>query len=81
MTLDTLRPPPVLPAQAPMNINTTSRPLENSGHLSKSTVEKPVVVMMDATWNAAWWKAAKMLVKLPRILRVMRRTVTPIIPR
>ena len=46
-------PPPVEPAHAPMNISSTSRARLNVGHRSKSTVEKPVVVMMDATWNRA----------------------------
>ena len=49
----TLIPPPVLPAQAPTNISITRINLENSDHILKSTVEYPVVVMMDATWKAA----------------------------
>ena len=46
-------PPPVLPAQAPTNINTTRIVLENSGQRSKSVVAKPVVVMIVPTWKAA----------------------------
>ena len=49
ITLDTLRPPPVLPAHAPMNISNTSSVREYSGHWSKSIVPKPVVVMIDET--------------------------------
>ena len=44
-----LMPPPVLPAQAPINISTSNIPLEKLGHRSKSVVAKPVVVMMLET--------------------------------
>ena len=47
-------PPPVEPAQAPMNINVTKMALEKVGHWLKSTVAKPVVVMMEETWKNAW---------------------------
>ena len=33
-------PPPVEPAQAPMNMSTTRHNRENSGHMSKSTAGK-----------------------------------------
>ena len=46
MTRETLRPPPVDPAQAPMTMSSTRVCLENSGQRLKSTVAKPVVVMM-----------------------------------
>ena len=46
---ETLKPPPVEPAQAPMIMSSTSVCLENSGQKLKSTVAKPVVVMMLAT--------------------------------
>ena len=46
---DIFIPPPVLPAQAPINIRLIMIVLENSGHRLKSTVEYPVVVMIDAT--------------------------------
>ena len=49
ITLDTLRPPPVLPAHAPMNISNTRIVREYCGHWSKSMVPKPVVVMIDET--------------------------------
>ena len=42
-------PPPVLPAQAPTNISMTRIVLETSGHMLKSVVEKPVVVIMEPT--------------------------------
>lgn len=48
---ETLMPPPVLPAEAPMNISSTSIPFENAGQWLKSAVAKPVVVMMDDTWK------------------------------
>ena len=47
-------PPPVEPAQAPKSMRSTSRVRENSGHRSKSTLEKPVVEMMVDTWKKAW---------------------------
>ena len=81
MILDTFMPPPVLPAQAPTNIRPMRMVLENWGHTSKSTVENPVVVMMDPTWKAAWWKAWKMLPKDPRIFTVIRATAAAMIPR
>ena len=40
-------PPPVEPAQAPMNIISSSTKREASGQRSKSAVQKPVVVMTD----------------------------------
>ena len=49
ITRDTLRPPPVLPAHAPMNISNTSKVREYCGHWSKSIVAKPVVVITDDT--------------------------------
>ena len=45
----TFRPPPVDPAQAPQNMRMTSSTRENSGHRLKSTLEKPVVEMMEET--------------------------------
>ena len=51
--LATLMPPPVDPAQAPTNINTIKIPLEKVGQVLKSTVAKPVVVMMEDTWKKA----------------------------
>ena len=48
-TLADLMPPPVEPAQAPKIINATKRALEKAGHRLKSTVEKPVVVIMEET--------------------------------
>ena len=50
---DTLIPPPVLPAQAPININMTRIVREISGHPLKSVVAYPVVVMIEPTWKAA----------------------------
>ena len=55
----TLMPPPVEPAQAPQNIRSTSTVFAAECQRSKSTVAKPVVVMMVDTWNAACVKASK----------------------
>ena len=52
-SLDTLIPPPVEPAEAPITITRSRTHLESSGHLLKSAVTNPVVVITDATWNAA----------------------------
>ena len=46
---ETLIPPPVLPAQAPTNINSTRIVFDVCGHRLKSAVEKPVVVIMEPT--------------------------------
>ena len=68
---ETFMPPPVLPAQAPMNISSTSTSRDVWGHRSKSVVAKPVVVMMEATWNTTFVSASK----TPRdILRMLKKT-------
>src|SRR5699024_4684625 len=46
-------PPPVDPAQAPINIKITSNIRDSSGHRLKSAVAKPVVEITEATWKAA----------------------------
>ena len=48
-SLETLKPPAVDPAQAPQNIKNIRIVFENVGHLSKSTVENPVVVIIEET--------------------------------
>ena len=50
---DTLKPPPVLPAQAPISMRSTSTVFGADGQRSKSVVPNPVVVMMEATWKKA----------------------------
>ena len=57
MILETLIPPPVLPAQAPHIIRKIITFLDSCGQRSKSVVEYPVVVIIEPTWNAAWFKA------------------------
>ena len=52
-TRDILMPPEVEPAQAPVNISITSAMRQKVGHREKSTVAKPVVVMMVTVWKAA----------------------------
>ena len=42
-------PPPVDPAIAPRNMQRSKMNLDNGGHLSKSAVANPVVVMMELT--------------------------------
>ena len=42
----TFTPPPVDPAQPPTNISARISPLQNSGHCTKSSVPKPVVVVI-----------------------------------
>ena len=74
-------PPPVLPAQAPMNISTTSTLLAKEGHWSKSQVEKPVVVMMEPTWKAACWMAASRLGNIPRMFQLMRAMAARMTPK
>ena len=53
-TLAHLRPPPVEPAHAPMTISVSKMVFEKLGHVSKSVVAKPVVVIILATWKQAW---------------------------
>ena len=51
--LENLNPPPVEPAQAPTSERIQSIILENIGHLSKSKVPNPVVVITEVTANKA----------------------------
>ena len=71
-TRETFKPPPVLPAQAPMNISRISSHFEYWGHKLKSTVPKPVVLMMVETLKKAWRRA---VVKLPYILEIFTAMV------
>ena len=68
---ETLRPPPVEPADAPTIIRNARITRENSGQRSKFSVQKPVVVMTDETENAAWWTAAWKLGYIGRMFAVM----------
>ena len=49
MTLITFIPPPVEPAQAPVNAPKKIRYGSMFGHVAKSVVENPVVVNIDTT--------------------------------
>ena len=60
-------PPAVLPAHEPVNITRTTIVCENSGHLSKSTVENPVVEIIDDTVKAEFLIASP---KFPYILYI-----------
>ena len=53
-TRETFRPPAVLPAQPPTNISPSSSTLLRGVHTVKSAVIKPVVLIIEATWKAAW---------------------------
>ncbi len=74
-------PPPVLPAQAPINISITRMVRESPGHWLKSVVAKPVVVMMDPTWNRAWRRISHTLSKRLRMSKAMIRVEARMIPR
>ena len=67
ITRETLIPPPVLPAQAPINIRSTKIVFAVPDHLSKSAVAKPVVVIMEATWKEASVKALKAFCEVSKI--------------
>ena len=62
---DTLIPPPVLPAHAPMNMITIIVMLAKAGHRLKSAVAKPVDVIMDATWKKLCLKISLKDARLP----------------
>ena len=53
----TFSPPPVLPAQPPTNIRNIRIPSEKLHHRSKLSVQNPVVVMIETTWNSPKRKA------------------------
>lgn len=52
MIRETFIPPPVLPAEAPINMTMISMLLEKAGQSVKSAVAKPVVVINDDTWKS-----------------------------
>ena len=79
--LDTFTPPPVLPAHAPTNIRKTRMLLESSGHWSKSTVEKPVVVMMEDTWKALCRRVSPKAAPAAVPARIRFHTITAVAPR
>ena len=79
--LDTLIPPPVLPAQAPINISITNIDLDNEGHILKSTVENPVVVIIEPTWKNACWKAVQIDENESLILNPITTVDIKIIPK
>ena len=78
---DILSPPPVEPAQAPLNISSTMTAFDSTGHMSKFVVEKPVVVIIEETWKNAYLKdsPAECLLRIrsPAIISV----APPIMPR
>ena len=47
-------PPPVEPAHAPINIRKTRIIFVKTGQVSKFVVEKPVVVIIEATWKTEY---------------------------
>ena len=55
---DTFNPPPVLPAQAPINMRKTKVLLLVVDHRLKSAVAKPVVVIIEETWKKESLRAA-----------------------
>ena len=52
-----LKPPLVLPEQAPMNIQTANTTHVTCGQRAASSLKSPVVVMNDTTWKMATRKA------------------------
>ena len=48
----------VEPGEPPINISSSSTPLDSSGQRLKSAVEKPVVVSIEETWKAEFRKAS-----------------------
>ena len=78
---ETFRPPPVLPAQAPMNIRNTSMVFDKVGHLPKLAVAKPVVVIMELTWKRAKRKLSATLATIPPMFTAIMMTAAATIPR
>ena len=58
---ETLTPPAVEPAQPPTNMSSSSTAFENIGHRLKSALAKPVVVITEAHWKAAYFKHSRTL--------------------
>ena len=74
-------PPPVLPAQAPVNIRKRSSAFEKLGHKLKSETAKPVVVIILDTWKAASCIASLTDGYIPEIFIVIRTILPKAIPR
>ena len=55
-----LKPPLVLPAQAPMNITAARMSQVRWGQAPTSSQKMPVVVMKDTTWKSELRKACSM---------------------
>ena len=71
ITLDTLKPPPVLPAQAPINIRSIRMVFDNRGQVLKSVVAYPVVETIEATWKTEFLIASDILLDIDIILTVI----------
>ena len=78
MKREIFKPPPVLPAQAPVNIKRIKMVFENDGHKLKSAVANPVVVTMEHTWNAAIRKVSDMESLNFKILYAMNTVLSKI---
>ena len=78
---ETFIPPPVLPAQAPTSISTSSSIRESSGQRLKSAVAKPVVVITDATWKKAYRRLWSIPPHRERVFQAISRVAPAMIPR
>ena len=55
-----LKPPLVLPEQAPRNMQVASTTHVTWGHVAASSLKRPVVVMNETTWKMPQRKAFSM---------------------
>ena len=81
MILETLIPPPVLPAHAPMNIARSRMLFENIGHASKSALINPAVEISEAKLKNACRSDSPKLSKSPLMLSEMSVTAAAVIIR
>ena len=76
-TLDIFNPPAVEPAHPPTNIINNNIVLENTGHLSKSAVENPVVVIIEDTVK----KISLIIVEKSSYIECMLKAIRTIAPK
>ena len=76
---DIFIPPPVDPAHAPTTINSNNNICDSVGHIPKSVVANPVVVIIEATWNIEYLNDSLIFPYIPNVLTVIIPVNTAII--
>ena len=67
ISLETFKPPPVEPPQAPSIVKNNNIAFDKEGQFPKSTFVKPVVEIIDDVWKNEYLKASKKDAQLDKI--------------